>query len=587
MRLATRDLHLSLIQRLRTPLDIPLLLFLASALIGVWASYDRSVSWSKFSLLALAVALYYAIAWSPRIFVDTFIWLLLFFAAALAIYFSTQHDYAVQPGKLDLINQIGLFLKRSTPQLNGYQPHPNIISGVLEIALPINAAQLVSILRSSSASRLRSRIAFLASLFSFLLIAFGLLMTSSRGAWLALALVGGMFLVGAFWRDAARRYAMPLVLIVIVLSLIAVLRLGSAFWPTVDNLLGAIPAGEQVVSRLDIYRQSWGLIQDYYFTGSGLGVFSMVYSTYALLIQVPFLTHAHNLFLQVWIEQGLLGFIAFIWLVIEFYLQFVPRPSSLVSRPSSLSWLALGGLAATTVMLLHGMVDVLIYSSRPMPLLFVPMALAVASVKWAVDSAQSPVGSSPKAQIALPKPHFAFRNSQFAIGFIVLSAFCLLLTFFWRPLSAMWYANLGSVAQTRIELAAYAFPDRLVEYTRKSADLSEAESFFNQALAFDRGNVTANQRLGALALARAQYNAAQGYLEPAYARDPGNVVTWQLLGDAYLAQGRMDEAYAFWSRVDGAASKLDIEASVRYDPIGDRERAARTRTLAQRLRASH
>jgi hypothetical protein len=48
-------------------------------------------------------------------------------------------------------------------------------------------------------------------------------------------------------------------------------------------------------SRLDLYRHSLSLVQDFPFTGIGLGdQFAMVLSRHALLIQVPFLTYPHN-----------------------------------------------------------------------------------------------------------------------------------------------------------------------------------------------------------------------------------------------------------------------------------------------------
>ena len=40
----------------------------------------------------------------------------------------------------------------------------------------------------------------------------------------------------------------------------------------------------------------------------------MVYSSYVLLLHVLYLSHAHNLFLQTAIEQGIPGLLAFIWL---------------------------------------------------------------------------------------------------------------------------------------------------------------------------------------------------------------------------------------------------------------------------------
>ena len=84
--------------------------------------------------------------------------------------------------------------------------------------------------------------------------------------------------------------------------------------------------------RLDLYRQSLWLIRDYAFTGVGLGgQFALALSRYVLLIQVPYLTYLHNLYLEVWLQQGLIGAAAWVWLLTAFVLSaadMVPRGAS-------------------------------------------------------------------------------------------------------------------------------------------------------------------------------------------------------------------------------------------------------------------
>ncbi|MEW5720990.1 MAG: O-antigen ligase family protein, partial [Chloroflexota bacterium] len=432
--------------------------------------------------------------------------------------------------------------------------HPNVVAGALEIALPVNIAVVISQSVSQS-TRERSRTWLPSRLIAWLtclLIAFGLIMTTSRGAWLALGVVAVGAALIALAQNVLKRYALPLALIIALLGLIVVVQMGDAFAPALDALFGAISAGNTAVSRLAVFRQAWGLVQDYYFTGGGLGTFAMVFSTYALLIDVPFLTHAHNLFLEIWIEQGLLGFVAFAWLIVEFYLWVLAsRQSPVASRQSGVnSWLAWSGIAATTVMLLHGCVDVLLYSSRALPLLFAPMGLALASRQSTVNSQQSDsdqysVFSVQKSKVG--NSTGALRRRKSKIGVAILVALCLLLTAYCllhtgNSLAALWYANLGSVAQTRAELARFPFPDWKAGVVRRSGDLSQAQTYFQQALSFDSGNVTANQRLGAIAAARKEYDAAQRYLNAAQQRDPMNAVTWRLTANTYLAMGLQAEA---------------------------------------------
>ena len=528
----------------RTPLDLPLVLFVVSALIGVWASYDPATSWSKFALIVAVVAIYYGISWmraAPRL-LETCVWFFLIGSAALAVYFVTQNDYASQSGKFDLITAIGAAITRVAPQLPFHRSHPNVVAGALEIALPINLGLLWAEGRKQKAEGSRqSFAALLVSLFTCLLITFGLLMTSSRGAWLALGIVGAVGVLLVVAQDALRRYALPLALIVGLATFIAIARFSDAWMPAFDTLLGAIPAGNSVVSRAELFRQAWGLIQDYYFTGSGLGVFPMILSTYALLIDVPFLTHAHNLFLEIWIEQGLLGLVVFGWLIVAFYLWCLR-----IATNKRMNWLMLGGIAATTVMLLHGFVDVGLYSSRALPLMFVPMGIAVASGQSTVDIRQT-AGDSGQATVGRR------QGSRLVVGIILLTAGCILLAGFWNSLAALWYANLGSVAQTRAELVGFPSPDWKAGAVRRNGDLSQAQAYFQRALAFEPGNLTANQRLGAIASVRGEYDAARQFFARVYTRDPLNAATWRLEANLDAALGLNAEAcqIAAWAKTQG------------------------------------
>ncbi len=603
---------------LRTPLDVPLGLFVVSALVGVWASYDPAASWIKFAMIVAAVALYYAIVAlraAPQL-LEAFVWLFVFASAALAVYFVTQHDYAADPGKFGPITALGLLLNRMIPQLGLHVFHPNVVAGELEIALPVGVGMLAARqqttdnrrqtteggsrpandapleiagsftgsppppLREVGRERLEGSVGSsavgadasrstghwsvptLALSIATGIVAFGLVMTESRGAWLALGVVGAAALALAYARDAVRRYALPLGAIGVLVAGISVLHLRDAFLPALDLVVGAIPAGNSAVSRVELWTQAWGLIRDYIFTGAGLGVFPMILSTYALGLDVPFLTHAHNLLLQIWLEQGLVGAAAFVWLVVAFYVWAVASPAgprwetrgrergvidrqSLVAgqqspaislHPSSsqmsrgpatfiLHPLFTGALAATTVMLLHGMVDVLLYSSRGLPVMFVPMGLAIAA-KVTDDRRQTTDNRQETADSRQQGAQGRARKVWVAAYGLVLAGFLVLVAAYWRPVAAAWYANLGAVAQTRVELSRYHFPDALVGNIRRTADLSQAEAYFREALALDPGNVTARRRLSEIPLAGGTYDVGKGHALIAFVRDTANEVMW-------------------------------------------------------------
>jgi tetratricopeptide (TPR) repeat protein len=226
---------------------------------------------------------------------------------------------------------------------------------------------------------------------------------------------------------------------------------------------------------------------------------------------------------------------------------------------------------AVSVMLAHGVVDVLLYSSRFLPLLFLPMGLTVAALRR--TNARRPK----ETQSAL-----VLRAGLVALVIIPIIVVALLAR---EQILAAWYANLGSVIETRAELVPYHWPDHLVEYQRRDVNMAEAELNFQRALDYETGNVTASQRLASIALARGQYNAALEYLDAAYAHNANDAITWELLGEAYLGVGQIDQAYTFWSRIPDAAPRLERLSHVRFGRMGDNTRAQWALALAARMHA--
>jgi O-antigen ligase len=147
----------------------------------------------------------------------------------------------------------------------------------------------------------------------------GLVLTGSRGAWLAVAVAGGAWLA---WELSKRQPAqMPP---------------AERRWLWLAVFLAAATAGALLaltlcgpdcrtgaVGRLDLYRDALGLALDTPFSGLGLGGdrFQMAYSSYVLLIHVGYLPHSHNLPVQVLLEQGILGLIALLWITALVVLQ--------------------------------------------------------------------------------------------------------------------------------------------------------------------------------------------------------------------------------------------------------------------------
>jgi O-antigen ligase len=103
--------------------------------------------------------------------------------------------------------------------------------------------------------------------------------------------------------------------------------------------------------RLDLWQSSLEMVRDHPILGIGLDNFAYVYQAYlrAGAAAEPNLSHPHNWVLHLWLELGLLGLIAFGWLVLRFW--------RYVLNQSESRWLVAGAAGAMADLLVHGFID--------------------------------------------------------------------------------------------------------------------------------------------------------------------------------------------------------------------------------------
>ncbi|MFQ5611124.1 MAG: O-antigen ligase family protein [Anaerolineae bacterium] len=515
-----------------TPLDRPLALFLLSGLIGLAVTYDLGTSLARFCLILGGVALYYAVSGASFRVRLAVAGGLVLFASALALYLVTQQNPLAQvgAGKFAPLGAVAASIRDRAPQLHLYQPHPNIVAGVLEVGL-ITGAGLLGIARRASWLMSGLLAAGLG------LIGFGLLLSGARGAWLAAGLAGLGWALSDMRRANRLRTLDALALALILGSTLLLLLL--AFRGP-----GELPLAGRLASRLELYNSAGRLVRDYALTGAGLGTFPLLYSAYVLGIDVVKQNHAHNLYLSVWLEQGLLGLIALLWLGFAFFRAYWPpliplapfsprlqgekgerRPKSALDpldrrRTQAQRLLASAAFWAMVAVFVHGLIDSTHYNSRFLFVVFIPLGLAGALRQQRYRNSrlhlhQCLTGSSssylslrssrptPGVGVRAWRPALA-RSGNVALG--TLGGVLLLALLVWgrTPVLAVWYANLGAVAQAKIELGDYRWPDRIPSRVRATADLSGPRRYFEQTLALSPDNATARERLEMIRLAESR-----------------------------------------------------------------------------------
>lgn len=501
------------------PLDLPLALFLISAVLGVWPAYDRSLCWGTLAALAAGCVLYCLVS---RSVVPPHRWraaatVFVLICALLALYFVAQVAHFGQPGKVDAIGRLVELIGRIIPPAVFWAPAANSVATFLEGILFLALALLLTEKRRAWRYAAGAGAG---------LIALALLLSESRGAWLAVAVTAVVWLA-LHWRPA-RVVAVAGALLALALVVYALVRRDVA-------ALGDVPiAGDLFAAlfvrpdRLSVYRHSLYLLQDYPLTGIGLGgQFAMQHSMYALLVRHPFLGYSHNLYLEVWLQQGLVGALAWLWLVVSLYQAVRAHAKAGADLLYQGAWL---GLTAT---LLHGLVDARQYAD---PWCWFPffglLGLTAAIIRRRASSVP--------------------RGRRRVVPRAVVGAFLIAVVVSLRPLPATWHANLGCLLQARSDLEPALDDGQRSELRLGAAD------HFRRAIRVAPHDRTAQQRLGLIMLDETRFGQAVEHLEAAWEADPANTTTHKALGLAYVWVGDLDRAGPLLRNVPGIVEELNV-----------------------------
>jgi len=279
-------------------------------------------------------------------------------------------------------------------QLGGYLPdtfNQNVIAGTLVVLLPFAVARALlgwppirveggpptGIGGGHRGSRW-SWVAWGTSLLASLAMMLVLTLTSSRGAYLATA-ASLLLLVGLSWPKA--RPALALVVVVAAVAVVAWLG-----WQRVGHALltnGAILTLDQ---RLEIWSRALSIIQDFPFTGIGIGCFQAVVARiYPLfLISKGTVSHAHNLYLQVAVDLGLPGLAAYLAILGIAAHQAIGAYRRLIFQEERhLGLLAAACLSSLLGMCVHGFLDSAVWGNKGA---FIPwVMLGLCAAIWGVS----------------------------------------------------------------------------------------------------------------------------------------------------------------------------------------------------------
>lgn len=244
--------------------------------------------------------------------------------------------------------------------------NPNVLAGALIIFMSLPLANLLFFFAKD-----RPALDLVISVVSLILSIIMLVLTQSRGALVAFAIAATALLV-------LRRWKIVIVLAILAILIAACVMRDTAILIATAESLAVTNAFNGLDNRIEIWSRAWYMVQDFAFTGIGMGSFEQVTEMlYPLIITPPGVPHAHNLFLQVAVDLGVPGLIAWLGILITVI---VSSWRAYRSADSTLRALGAGLLASQVALCVHGLTDAVTWGMvRSAPLVWALWGTAVAA----------------------------------------------------------------------------------------------------------------------------------------------------------------------------------------------------------------
>ena len=184
---------------------------------------------------------------------------------------------------------------------NGFYGHPMTLGGWLCIFLPLLLIEFFE-------RKLLGKYYWLAGL-AFCICSAGLVFNGTRGAWLAVAIVSAVLLIYYMFKSK-RNLAVSIIFIALIST---ILVNNPKFMHRLDTI-DDFDKYQSNTERILIWQSAWNMFKDHPILGVGLGQYTENYQQKYISPQAkePKLGHAHNNFMQMLAENGIVGFAGFV-----------------------------------------------------------------------------------------------------------------------------------------------------------------------------------------------------------------------------------------------------------------------------------
>lgn len=299
--------------------------------------------------------------------------LVVVFGFVLAVYGLMQH----------FLNPTTIFWIRTPPQAVPFGPYINRhhFAGYMELTL----AMPLGLLFAGAIER--DRVPLYA--FASAIMAIALVMTNSRGG--VVSMVCEILFLAAIAatvrrrigrgerEDTGSRVRAAAVRIGLGFAMIVAVFFGVLYFGGEDALsrfVGSVNADDPTTGRAHFWQGTWGIIKDHPVIGAGLGAFSAVYPRYDTASGAYRLEQAHNDYLQIFSDAGVVGGVLGLAFVVVLFRQGVRR---MQSHDRIRRGVALGALAGCAGALVHSFFDFTLHTTANALLFLLLAALTTAN----------------------------------------------------------------------------------------------------------------------------------------------------------------------------------------------------------------
>ncbi len=361
-----------------------------------------------------------------------------------------------------------------------------------------------------------------------LLISASIFLSLSRGAIISTCLAFLMFAFLLSKRLRTKQGTIPLA----VLALLICLSVSWFGWEPIVERFGRLKSeyGDLQAGRIGYWQDTWDLIRDFPIVGAGFGTFVDIYPPYRSMGKARVLDHAHNDYLEVTAEGGIVGFVLFFGFVATVLLKTF-RAYARRRDPYSI-YISIGSITGVIALLFHSFSDFNLQIGANGLWFFFLLALAV-------SAAHTRIHLSGDATRLKARPFFGGVRSVGLAASGILLAMVVLFNF--SAVTGDFYYRHVHPHDLHADMPA--------------ADLEKIEKIAAMAAAFDPLNAKYDfARADVAWFQNARQRAETGFVR-AIAKNPTQALYFKRYGLFLIQGGQREEAARM------------LERSVRLDPF--------------------